>query len=211
MVVLAEGGRGKGNLILGFSGKRPDTTSPLESVIAYGAVETAEGTTFVTVRRYTAGQIDVEFDSTKGEEIPAVLEERRWTYSTWRPGDASPETGGTVREVAITPDHTLAVSCDDRRLWVYERQTSMNILIPITSYYGELMARRRIRDPKIALRPGRFFDELGQYGDEDLGSAFLSYNNIHPKVVLNLPKDREKQSGAREILMRVFSRKQLHE
>lgn len=212
MVVLAEGRRGKGNFVLGFPGGKADNASPLESVIAYGMVETPEGDISITVREFVAGQIDVEIVSPRGEEIPVSFEERRrWTYSTWRPGSGSPQTGGMVREVAIASDLTMAFARDEKRLWLYDHLRGMNLLIPVTSYYTELMTHRKIRDPEIALRPSRLFDELDRYSGEDLRSAFLAYNNIHPKVVLDVHQDAPRPSGVRKIVMRMLGGNLLHE
>ncbi|MEK6570326.1 MAG: hypothetical protein AABZ61_03085, partial [Bacteroidota bacterium] len=46
LVVIGEGRRGKGNLVLGRSDDKPDNTSPLPPVFAYGIIEAAEGTIY---------------------------------------------------------------------------------------------------------------------------------------------------------------------
>jgi len=185
LVVLSQGRRGKGNLVLGFANDIADITSPLAPVVAYGMVETTRDMFSITVREYVGKQIDVEIVSTTGEEVSDHFEEkRRWTYSSWAPGDASPATGGAVREVTITGDLVLAIAWEDRRLWVHDGRTGMNLPIPITNFYNELMLHKNIRDPKIALVPGLFFDNLSTYADFELRAAFVAYNKLMRKVEL---------------------------
>ncbi len=183
MVVIGEGRRGRGDLVLGLAGDAPDVSGPLPQVIASGGVETSEGVVSVTVRELFAGQIDIEIVSDRGEPVPDTIDERRrWSYSDWLPGRPSPSSGTPVREVMIGPGVTLGISVGERRLWVYEAVTGLVLLLPVTGFYNELMLYRGVRDPKTALVPGRLFDELGLYADEDLREAFLAANRIRHRV-----------------------------
>lgn len=205
MTVLAEGRRGSGNVVLGLSGARADLTSPLPAVIAYGVVETTRDTFTVTVRECTDDQIDVEIVSLHGEPIPDHFEEkRRWTYSTWQPGQPSPATEMPVREVRITATLTLALSAAERRLWLYDATTGMNHLIPITNYHNELMRLLGIRDPHVALKPERFFDDLPRYADNELRSAFISYNRLWKKVDLPTEEPHQPPRGWKKLFRRLL-------
>ncbi|MFN0158448.1 MAG: hypothetical protein ACKVRP_10300 [Bacteroidota bacterium] len=196
MLVLGEGRRGSGNLVLGFAGDTPDITSPLAPVVAYGVIETTLDQFSITVREYVGSQIDVEIVSNQGEEIPDHFEEkRRWTYSTWEPGHASPATGTPVRQVAIDDNVTLAIAREEKRLWVHDRRTGMVLLIPITNFYNELMIHKSIRDPRVALHSSRFFSDTENYSDEDICMAFHSYNKLKPKVTLAHPPVVAKRTG----------------
>jgi hypothetical protein len=175
--------RGTGHLILGSPGVRPDVDAPLPPVVAFGAFEYGEGEISIAVHEKTDAQIHVELMATPGDDLSAFRTLlRRWTYSTWSPGMVSPRSGTGVREVGISPVDTFVLSGDDRRLWLYDSVRGMNRLIPITTFYGELMTVTQTRDPAIVLRPSRFFDELSSYDDEALRNAFLAYNKIHPKT-----------------------------
>ncbi len=188
MVVLGEGRRGSGNLVLGFAGDTPDITSPLGAVVAYGMVEGTRDTFSITVREYLGKQIDVEIVSSGGEGIPEHFEEkRRWTYSHWQPGMASPASGAAVREVRVDGNIVLACAKGDKRIWVYDGQSGIVHLIPITNFYNELMLLKNIRDPKIALRPTKFFDDLDTYSDDELRMTFMNYNKLRPKVSVAMP------------------------
>jgi hypothetical protein len=183
MVVLGEGRRGKGNIILGPVGTRPDLRSPLSHVVAYGVLETQSGDVSVTVRELVEDQLDVEIVPSSGDNLPAPdSEKRRWTYSSWTPGSLSPKTGDSVREITISENIVLVAARSDQRLWVHDVRSGMNILLPITGFYTELMSLRRIREPALALNPGRFYAGLEGFSDEELRNAFLSYNKMYPKV-----------------------------
>jgi hypothetical protein len=185
LTVIGEGRRGEGNLILGRAGDVPETAAPLPPVVAYGAVEGTRDRYTVTVREFAGGQLDVEIVSMHGEAIPDHFEEkRRWTYSTWTPGSPSPATGAMPREVAVDEKCVLVLVPGEKRIWIHDRESGMNLLIPITNLYNELMLHKRIRDPRVALRSDRFFDELDRYADDDLRAAFAAYNAVRRRVHL---------------------------
>jgi hypothetical protein len=208
MTVLGEGRRGKGNLLLGFEDDIPDISSPLASVIAYGIVETTLDRFSVTVREEVEEQIDIEIVSTRGMEIPDHFEEkRRWTYSSWRPGDPSPSTNTPVREIPITTDVVLGICKTDRRIWVHDRVAGMNLLIPVTAFHNELMLHKRIRDPNKALRSDVLFDDLGGYSDTDLRAAFIAYNSIKRKLKIATRDTVQRERWLPPFLRRMFGKK----
>lgn len=215
MTVIGEGRRGKGELILGPAGSTVDFSAPLAPVLAYGAIETNFGTISISLREKLDDQISVEMVSHRCDEIPHEFEEsRRWTYSTWNPGNACPQCGNVLREVPMhsvkeNPERfDLAMCAQDRRIWVYEASTSVNRLIPVTNYYNELMLHKNIRDPKIALDNKRFFLDLQKYSDADLTYAFLTYNKLRTKVHLNgaVAPDKKEHRGILNKLRSAFIR-----
>lgn len=207
MVVLGEGRRGSGNFVLGFAGDTPDIASPLASVVAYGIVETTRDTFSITVREYAGKQIDVEIVSNKGEEVPEHFEEkRRWTFSNWQPGMASPASGTNVREVRIDENIVLATAKADKRIWVHDQQSGIVHLIPITNFYNELMFVRNIRDPNIALRSNRFFEDLDGYSDNELRMAFMNYNKLRRKVSVSTPAEEQPVGGLKTFFQRLIGK-----
>ncbi len=191
MVIIGEGRRGKGEMILGRAGASVDFSAPLAPVFAYGAIETNFGTISITLREMMDEQISVEIVSQRAEEVPEEFEEsRRWTYSTWKPGDVCPQCGKVAREVsmqsvATLQEHFVLVLCSqDRRLWVYDVSSQVNRLIPTTNYYNELMLHKNIREPKTALDPKRLFTALSSFSDSELTYAFFTYNKLKTKVHL---------------------------
>lgn len=216
MVVLGAGRRGEGEIILGLPGAEPDFSSPLAPLFAYGAVEFSVGMVSVSLREIREDQISVEIVSHGSDEIPPNLEERRrWTYSSWTPGDVCPQCSRALREVPMHstgPDAecvVLGICPHDRRLWVYESSTGVNRLIPVTNFYNELMLHKNIRDPGLALESRRLFTDLPAYSDSDLTYAFLTYNKIKTKVHVagTIEADRNEKRRSPHRFMRLFSRK----
>jgi hypothetical protein len=205
LVVLAEGKRGSGHLILGPAGTVPDVGAPLPPVIAFGAVEATTGTFFITVRESSGTQLDVELVSQRGEEVPDHFEEkRRWTYSTWAPGMASPATGARVREVDIEQGVVLAICPAEKRLWVWEKSGGVVLLIPVTNFYNELMLQNRVRDPEVALRSQLLFERADSWPAAELRSAFRAYNATRKRVEL-LEPSREQPPGWRARVRAILS------
>jgi hypothetical protein len=211
LLVIGQGRRGAGNLILGRDGMQPEAVAPLAPVVAYGVVESTRETFTVTVREILDGQIDVEIVSSHGEEVPEHFEEkRRWTYSSWQPGQPSPATGTPVREVAIDGSSILAISPPEKRLWLYDGSAGMNHPIPITNFYNELMLFKSIRDPAIALRSSLLFENLHQYTDADLHAAFIAYNRFRKRVELHPGAPEPHAVGIRARVQSLFRRKKSH-
>ncbi len=208
MAVLGEGRRGEGDIILGLPGDLPDIVSPLTPVVAYGMVETTLGSFTISVREEAGNQINVEIVSARGRGIPDHYEEkRRWTYSWWSPGEVSPATGTSVREVFIGAGVTLAFAPAEKRIWVHEQSGGIVRLIPITNYYGELMIRRGIRDPGIALVPSLLWRDLRSFPDEDLLRAFVAYNALRQHVPLHLDSPPLRHSGIPLFMRQLFKRR----
>ncbi len=219
MMVLGPGRRGVGNIVLGYAGDVPDTTSPLPPVFAYGVIESSVGSVLITLRENVGDQIDVEIVGQQSDEVPETFEERRrWTYSMWSPGDACPQCGLAIRKVLMHTESSqtpmvnkhfvLAICPVDKRIWMYDGASRVNRLIPVTNFYNELMLHKNIRDPKIALDSRRFFTELQSYGDAELTYAFLTYNKLKTKVEVrgSLVAESKDKIGLGKRLMKIFVR-----
>jgi hypothetical protein len=87
---------------------------------------------------------------------------------------------------------------------VYEQETEINHLIPVTNFYNELMLHKNIRDPKVALDSKRLFLEHEKYSDEDIAYAFLTYNRIRTKVHLE-GNIQVEHPGKKSLLKRLTS------
>ncbi len=211
LLVIGQGRRGKGNLVLGRAGDEPDLTSPLPSVFAYGVIEAKEGTISILTREEAGAQIEIEIVPMKGDTIPEIITEtKRWTYSTWWPGNSCPSCNGSLREVRLgtpAPQAVLAICSTDRRIWVYDSMTGVNHLIPITNFYNELMLHKRIREPKIALDTSYLFSHLNAFYDADLALAFSVYNKIRRKVdsAIEAPVATQSRQPLSKFLKKFFS------
>ena len=76
MVVIAEGRRGKGEVVLGNPGDSPDFSEPFGAVFAYGGIETSSGMVSITVREPVGNQISLEIVSHRSEDIKASVTRR---------------------------------------------------------------------------------------------------------------------------------------
>ncbi|MBI3111465.1 MAG: hypothetical protein HYZ01_07825 [Ignavibacteriales bacterium] len=190
--VQARGRRGEGNYILAAEGERPDNESPLPQILALGMVETMEGNFSVIVRERLGDQVEFEIGGTGGRVGPGKSpERRRWTLSSWSPGEPCPACGQPLRETGMrtgdAKELSLAICQADKRLWIHDTVSGINHPIPVTNFYNELMLHKNIRDPKVALEPNRFFGDLPRYSDLDLTKAFITYNGLRTKIVLEHP------------------------
>ncbi|MBX2991187.1 MAG: hypothetical protein KF749_08465 [Bacteroidetes bacterium] len=204
MLVLAEGRRGKGNLVLGNPDDVADIVSPLAPVVAYGVVETTIDRFTITVRECVGDQIDAEIVSAHGTEIPDHFEEkRRWTYSGWKPGSLSPALHSPVREVRISDTLTFVIATQEKRLWLHDAVTLMNHLIPITNFYNELMLHKGIRDPNVALNSNLLFEHAESHSDADMQAAFIAYNRLKKRVEIVLEQPKPQETGFAAFFRRI--------
>lgn len=190
--VVGKGRRGEGNYILARPGQTLDIESPLPQVLAYGFVRSDEGEVTISVRERFGEQLEFEITGPASNSVFQGLESyHRWTFSEWLPSRTCPACDGPSREIEMKTGSgqslILAFCVTDRRLWVYDEQTGINHLIPVTGYYNELMLQNRVQDPKIALNSKRLFSDLGTYSDSALTRAFSSYNRLRTKVLLKEP------------------------
>jgi hypothetical protein len=187
--VVAQGRRGEGNYILAETTATVDLESPLPHVVAYGIIHTEAGELSVTVRERTGDQVEFEIVGVQGPvDLAGAREYRRWTLSSWLPSQPCPQCGRGVREVRMTStsgqQFVLAICSADQRLWVYDGQSGVNLPIPVSNFYNELMLHKNVRDPQRAFDTKRLFQNSSEFTDIDLQAAFRSYNNIRRKVVL---------------------------
>jgi hypothetical protein len=204
-MVIAQGRRGEGEIILGAPGDRPDLESPLPSVVSFGVAAADDDEVSVTVREILDGQMSVEIVGRRNDRVsPGARIERKWTYASWRPGLACPQCGARAREVglgrpaAAGQPSVLAICAADRRLWVYDAAAAVCRPVPVTGFYNELMLLKKVRDPGTALVSSRLFERPGDFSDAELASAFAAYNRIRTKIDLpgaGAPERRPGRAG----------------
>lgn len=187
--VVARGRRGEGNYILTAPNEQPDNESPLPQLLAYGMVETRQGSIVASIRERLGNQVEYEIVNLHGDVVSSGFQEiRRWTFSSWLPSQACPACGQALRQVNMNVESgqklVLAVCPSDKRLWVYNEATGINHPIPVTNFYNELMLHKNVRDPQTAFDSKRLFADLSTFSDEDLIKAFVTYNKLRTKVVL---------------------------
>jgi hypothetical protein len=182
MVVIGQGRRGPGTYLLGAPGDTPDYSVPVSPVIAFGMVETTHASYAVTVHEFAGAQLDVDIVSGSDEEVPHH------------------------RAVPVDAVLTLAIAPQERRIWIYDRVSGMNLLLPVTNFHNELMLCKGIRDPKVALDIGQFFIGQAAYTNGDLREAFIRYNAIRRRVKVRTPLPAPAPGGFFQGLKRLFGK-----
>jgi hypothetical protein len=178
--------------ILASTDSHFDLEAPQEQIVALGVMGAGSTTMVVTVRQLRGEQ--VEFELAGPEPASSIAEfERlpRWRLSAWASSFSCPECGRKPREVAMQTESgrrlVLALCAEDHRLWVFDQHSGMNLPLPLTRFYNELMLQLRIQDPRVVLHPERFFVDLAMYSDPSLIKAFEAYNRIRGRIDLDRP------------------------
>jgi hypothetical protein len=185
--ILGFGRFGESNLILGNKGDVLNIEDPSSSIFAAGSIIYNEGKIEISINEEIDDRIEFDISPKEYEQVITREEIKRWNYSEWVPGQKSPKENSFVREIVISPGkYILSISSEERRLWVYEFDSGINYLIPLSNYYNQLMIQKSIRDPKVVLKPNLFFEsgsgKHDDYSDSELRNAFIGYNKYLRKL-----------------------------
>lgn len=117
-----------------------------------------------------------------------------------------PFDNSSIREVKINDDITLAISSKYNRIWIFDKQSGMNIFIPITHFYQEVLSFSGIRDLNLMTDYKYFIKYPEKFSDDIIYKAFLNYNRKRKKVNAELEKEEhfKKESIWRKILKRFY-------
>ena len=176
--------------ILTPRGASPDVEDPPPPLVAIGVVKDPRGDVRVDVRELQPHQLEFGVAGPADRELLAKLDRlRQWTLSTWSPGLPCTDCGRALREVLMTTNSgrklELVLCTKDERLWLYDDLKGMNIPLPVTGYYNELMFQAGIRDPERVLHPRRLFSDLGSLSDAVLTRAFEAYARTRHRIDLD--------------------------
>jgi hypothetical protein len=179
--VLGEGRWGEGDLILDKKISAIDRTLGMPAVIAFGECEINNVPLSISVHDFNIDdQLEVQFSGIfPVPESPEI--KNKWCYSYWKPGDPCPATGSTVKEIALydsthTARYFLAISPAKKVLWLHHTNSGFNQLIPLTSFYDELLRTKHIRDANLIAHPATFFERINDFSDSEYTKALLEYN-----------------------------------
>jgi len=196
LLVIGKGRFGGSNLILGKEGAKPDLSFPSSPVFASGVLICNE--TKIDVIIHEEIDDEIEFDISTNNDFNLNNEfsvSECWSYSEWIPGKKAPGDNSIVREIKVVPGkYILAIASAHKKIWLYDFETGINHLIPLSNFYNQLMMVKEIRDSKIALNPGSFFGNLDQYSDTDLISALITYNKYLRRFKLDIEFLKEKKT-----------------
>lgn len=182
--------RAEGCYVMTAPGSSPDLDASPPQIIAVGLIEGPAGVLTVNVRELQSSQLEFEISGQADQEIVSNFERlRKRTLSSWSPARRCPFCDGRVREVVIAArsgrTFVLALCPLDQRMWIHDDLKEMNIPVPVTGFYNELMLQAGIQDPGIALQSRRLFTDLDAYSDVLLSRAFEAYNRARRRVDLD--------------------------
>lgn len=199
---------GDGNYILAAKNDSVDVTSPASNIFANGIVETNRSKYDISIHEIFENQIELDFISRDGnfvndnEQIISTF-----TYSNWEPGDKSPITNESVKEIHLIKNEIIiAISESEKKIWVHEKESGYNSLIPLTNFYNEIIRVKGERNPDVALNQQLFFERPELFSDEEIAQGFLLYNKFMKKINLDYSifrKDNNKNKK-QPLLKKIF-------
>jgi len=207
LLVIGSGRFGGNNYILGNREAEPDLCIPSSPVFALGTAVSGSNNIDVIIHEESDEQI--EFDITSSSELSFendIRIEEVNCYSNWNPGEKIIFEKVEVREYIISPgSYILAIVPDLKKIWLHDISTGVNHIIPVTNYFNELMRLKNIRDPKLALKPGNFFEHINEFKNDEIRKAFLMYDKYLSKFNIKDEKSDPITSGNSEKkLLKIF-------
>ena len=189
MVVIGEGRFGEGNYVLGYEGDEPDLSYSSLPMFACGQIEFEEAKVQISVHELYDNKIEFSINEIMGEAIPEGAKEiRRWSYSCWKPGSPSPFDNDELRAVElfnVKGEMVLVFSPAGRTIWLYEKASGVNWIIPVTNFLNEMLRGNSRIDRTKGLDISYVFSNLKLFNDDDFRKAVVQYNKHWRRVDLN--------------------------
>ncbi|GBD92271.1 hypothetical protein BMS3Abin04_03006 [bacterium BMS3Abin04] len=207
--VIGFGRLGRNNLILSSKISEPDLTAPSAPIFAVGNAVVDAGEVYIVIHEEFEDQIEIDFSLSGIDELSDEVEVKQfWTYSNWKPGKLNPADNTKVREVHLIYNSlVIAISTQNKKVWIYDDKTGLNHFIPVTKLYDEMMRIKKVKNPEIALDAKRFFSKNADFNDELIGQSFLVYNKYWKKLEIDdslfLKKTETKLK--KSLLKKIFS------
>ncbi len=119
-----------------------------------------------------------------------------WSYSNWQPGMKAPADSSKVREVHLVKNKlVIAIAPVHKKIWLYEKQSGVNHILPVSNFYNEIMRARGERNPAVVSHPKRIFERLDEFTDEEIGQGFLLYNEYLNKFEIDYGMFKRKKGN----------------
>lgn len=208
-VVVGHGRFGGSNLVLGNKNDKPDLDIPSTQIFAFGHYFSNDINFNVVIHEEDEEMIEVDLGEYNLHPNEIEIENINfWTYSTWIPGESAPGDSSAVREVPFAEgNYCFVIAPGHKRIWLNEKSTGINYIIPITNYFNELMLVKGIKDPKIALNVNRFFDTHKDYSDNDIILGFLSYNRYLKRINIDNDLFGEPNRSQKKSFFSIFKKR----
>ncbi|MGA2669276.1 MAG: hypothetical protein ABSF32_10245 [Ignavibacteria bacterium] len=189
MLVIGEGRFGEGNYVLGYKGDEPDLSYSSLPIFACGQIDFEGARVQVSVHELYDNKIEFSINNIIGETIPGGAREiRRWSYSYWKPGMNSPFKNDNLRMVEIfnsKGEMVLVLSPASRTIWLYEKASGVNWIIPVTNFLNEMLRGNTKIDRTKGVNVDYVFSNLKMFKDDDFRKALVQYNKHWRRVDLS--------------------------
>jgi len=208
LVITGSGRFSGGNFVLGKEGTKPDLSFPSSPVFAIGTNVYEEGTIDITIHEELDEEIEFDISARNQDSLPQNFTEiKKWNYSEWNPGDKAPNDNSFVREIIVVKDeYVLTIAPEHKKIWLHEYKSGINLLVPLTNFYNELMRGSNIKDASVALNPASFFENIDKFNDEQLVLAFFSYNRYLRKFDIQHTASTESTPVKRKKVFSIFNK-----
>lgn len=178
MIVMGMGRFNGGNFYLGSGRTKPDLSIASTPVFAVGIVRTNIGSIDVLIHESEDDLIEVQLSKRIGDDEEVIITDVL-SFSEWNPGNKSPVKNEAVKEFEIIKDKfILVIDRTTKKIWLHNRESGVNHIIPISNYFNELMRLKKIKDENLFRSPLLFFNKLDDFSDEDFKLAFYQYNKF---------------------------------
>jgi hypothetical protein len=138
------------------------------------------------VHEFFDNKIEISVNNLTSESVPENVKEiKRWSYSYWKPGTPSPFENDDLREYDLSGKEgklVLAVSPVNRTIWLYDSESGVNHIIPVTNFLNELLRGDRRIDKSKGIDVDYIFSNLKLFKTEDFRRALAEYNKHWRKV-----------------------------
>jgi len=189
MLVIGEGRFGEGNYVLGYEGDEPDLSYSSLPMFACGQIEFEGAKVQISMHELYDNKIEFSINNIMADTIPeGVKEIKRWSYSYWKPGSPSPVDSDKLREVEIFDikrEMVLVLSPASRTIWLYEKASGVNWIIPVTNFLNEMLRGNTRIDRTKGLDISYVFSNLKIFKDDDFRKALVQYNKHWRRVDLS--------------------------
>jgi hypothetical protein len=204
LYLIGKGRFNQDDFVLGKKDDNPDFSAPAESMLAVGKIITHNHEIEISIHAEFEEKIELDFSlSGNGEFNPEL--KSYWTYSEWLPGKNSPADDSKVREIHLVKNQiVVAIAPKSKRTWVYDANTGINHLLPVTNFYNEIMRVKNERDPKIALDVQRLYTHLDELKDEEIVQGFLMYNKYLNKIKIDYSLFSKNPKEEKKSIFKIF-------
>lgn len=207
MKVMGKGRFNDGNFYLGSGQTKPDLSIASTPVFAVGIVKTNFGSIDVLIHEYEDDLIEVQLSKRFINDAEIIIDDVL-SFSEWKPGDKSPGSNETVKELEIIKDKFyLVIDKSNKKIWLHNFYTGVNHIIPVSNYFNELMRLKKIKDENLFRSPSMFFNKLDDFSEEDFKLAFYQYNKFMRRFDIKIkPEDLLTPVIKKKKFFKLFSR-----